>query len=55
MNVHIKQRLQGMYSVLCSAFDAGASMSSASKGYEREVFISILEQCTASALQIWNW
>jgi len=41
MNVHIQQRIQGIYQVLQSAFEAGALLSSASKGYERETFISL--------------
>ena len=41
MNPHIDSRLHGIHSVLCSAFEAGALLSSASKGYEREAFISL--------------
>jgi hypothetical protein len=41
MNEHIASRLNGIHSVLCSAFDAGALLTSASKGYERETFISL--------------
>uniref|UniRef100_UPI0013EACDF8 DUF6602 domain-containing protein n=1 Tax=Candidatus Chloroploca sp. Khr17 TaxID=2496869 RepID=UPI0013EACDF8 len=41
MNIHIQQRIQGVYQVLSSAFEAGALLSSASKGYEREAFISL--------------
>jgi hypothetical protein len=40
MNRHIASRLSGIHGVLCSAFEAGASLSSSSKGYEREIFIS---------------
>ena len=41
MNSHIASRLNGIHSVLCSAFEAGALLPSASKGYEREAFISL--------------
>jgi hypothetical protein len=41
MNPLIASRLNGIYGVLCSAFEGGAPLSSASKGYEREVFISL--------------
>ncbi len=41
MNPHIASRLDGIHRVLCSAFEAGALMSSASKGYERETFIAL--------------
>ena len=41
MNQSVASRLNGIYSVLCSAFDAGASLSASSKGYEREIFISL--------------
>lgn len=41
MNVHVEKRLQGIYSVLSSAFEAGRLLSSASKGYERETFIAL--------------
>lgn len=41
MNIHIHQRIQGIHQVLSSAFEAGARLSSASKGYERETFISL--------------
>lgn len=41
MNIHIEKRLRGIYNVLSSAFEAGDLLSSASKGYEREVFISL--------------
>lgn len=41
MNLLIASRLSGIHSVLCSAFEAGALLSSSSKGYERETFISL--------------
>lgn len=41
MNPHVASRLTGIHSVLCSAFEAGALLSSSSKGYERETFISL--------------
>lgn len=41
MNPLIASRLSGIHSVLCSAFEAGALLSSSSKGYERETFISL--------------
>jgi hypothetical protein len=41
MNIHIQQRIQGIYKLLSNAFEAGALLSSASKGYEREAFISL--------------
>jgi hypothetical protein len=41
MNPLIASRLNGIYRVLCSAFEGGASLSSASKGYDREIFISL--------------
>lgn len=41
MNIHVQQRIQGIHQVLSSAFEAGARLSSASKGYERETFISL--------------
>jgi len=41
MNIHIQQRIQGIYHSLTSAFEAGALLSSASKGFEREAFISL--------------
>lgn len=41
MNHHIASRLDGIHSVLCSAFDGGDSLTSASKGSERETFISL--------------
>jgi hypothetical protein len=41
MNIHIQKRIQGIHQVLSSAFEAGALLSSASKGYERETFISL--------------
>lgn len=41
MNPHVASRLSGIHSVLCSAFEAGALLSSSSKGYERETFISL--------------
>jgi hypothetical protein len=41
MNSHVESRLSGIHGVLCSAFEAGALLSSSSKGYERETFISL--------------
>lgn len=41
MNPLIASRLSGIHSVLCSAFEAGALLSSSSKGYERETFVSL--------------
>ena len=41
MNKLIKLRLSSIHSVLCSAFEAGRLLSSASKGYEREAFIKL--------------
>lgn len=41
MNQHIALRLNGIHSVLCSAFAGGDSLTSASKGHERETFISL--------------
>lgn len=41
MNAHIASRLNGIHSVLCSGFDAGALLTSANKGDERERFISL--------------
>ena len=41
MNQQIASRLNGIHSVLCSAFEAGALLSASSKGYERETFISL--------------
>ena len=41
MNKHIDSRLSGIHSVLCSAFEAGALLSSSTKGFERETFVSL--------------
>jgi hypothetical protein len=41
MNQRVMSRLNGVHSVLCSAFEAGDSLSASSKGYERETFISL--------------
>ena len=41
MNPHIASRLSGIHSVLWSAFEAGSLLSSSSKGYECETFISL--------------
>src|SRR5437879_2319535 len=41
MNRYVASRLNGIHSVLCSAFEAGALLSASSKGYERETFVSL--------------
>jgi len=41
MNQYVASRLDGIHSILCSAFEAGVLLSAASKGYERETFISL--------------